>query len=183
MILTEAIIRRVGKEVKNRNYSLFESYTGECFDKTMVYDLFISHSFRDKEFIVGLRYLFENAGYRVYINWIDDSDLDRENVTFDTAIKIRNRINRSKGLAYIATRNITHSKWCPWEFGISDGIHGRACILPVMNTNFNGQEYLSLYPYLDYSKSEYGKDDFCVYDQKTRSNFVVLRRWLNGVEL
>lgn len=60
-------------------------------------------------------------------------------------------------------------------------MHGRACILPVMVSEFKGQEYLNLYPYLEYGKKDgYYRNDFIVIDQNDKSKYVELRKWLNG---
>ena len=55
--------------------------------------MFISHSFSDKELVVGLRYLFAKAGYRVYVDWIDDSTLNRSNVTASKANVVKKELN------------------------------------------------------------------------------------------
>lgn len=184
MILTERELRNAAFEA--RKQPLYESYTrrSTVFDSAIKYDLFISHSFQDKELVAGLVYLFREAGYTVYIDWLNDSKLNRINVTPDTAKIIKNRIEGSKGTAYISTSNSTSSKWCPWELGVSDGFNGKVCILPIMNSStFKGQEYLGLYPYLDYETTQTGKYDFWVTDQNNAKKYVSLRAWLNGKEL
>ncbi len=179
MILDERTIRAAADEA--RLNSSYYTYRFRRFDAADTYDLFISHSFRDKDLIAGLYRLFDKAGYKVYIDWIDDSGLDRTNVTKETAELIRKRIKSSLGLAYVATANATSSKWCPWELGVSDGMHGRACILPVMTSEFKGQEYLNLYPYLEYAKTRNGeRDEFWVTDQSDKSKYIILRNWLKG---
>lgn len=179
MMLTTGELKQAAEYAKR---SLkYETFASKRFSTYTTYDLFISHSFKDKDLVVGLYYMFDRAGYNVYIDWIDDASLNRENVTDQTAAIIRQRIKQSKGLSYIATANITSSKWCPWELGVSDGMHGRACILPVLYGTFKGQEYLGLYPYLEYKKSEnLTRDDFYVCDQKGSGKCISLREWLLG---
>lgn len=184
MILTERKLRNAALEA--RRQPLYEANTRRAtvFDAAIKYDLFISHSFQDKELVAGLAYLFREAGYIVYIDWINDSKLVRTNVTPDTAKTIKNRIEGSKGTAYISTSNSTSSKWCPWELGVSDGYNGKVCILPIMNSRtFKGQEYLCLYPYLDYETNQTGKFDFWVTDQNNAKKYINLRAWLSGQEL
>lgn len=185
MILTESRLRRAALEA--RSQPLYEAYTkrSTVFDSAITYDLFISHSFRDKDLVAGLAYLFREAGYTVYIDWINDSKLDRTNVNTDTAKTIKSRIKGSKGTAYIATSNSTSSKWCPWELGVSDGFNGRVCVLPVMDSStFKGQEYLGLYPYLDYAPIQgTGKYEFWVTDQNNKMKYAILRDWLTVNQL
>ncbi len=181
MILTENLLRNAAQEARSqyKYNSLNESLSH--FDTATLYDLFISHSFSDKELVIGLLHLFTNAKYKVYIDWINDSFLNRNNVTPETAALIRKRVNQSNGTAYIATSNSTTSKWCPWELGISDGMKGKVCILPVMNQPFCGQEYLGLYPYLDYHKSPSdNRSDFWITDQKNRQKCICLKSWLES---
>lgn len=94
-------------------------------------------------------------------------------------------MNSSKGLAYISTTNIVSSRWCPWELGYFDGKkNNRCCILPIMAPGeFNGQEYLGLYPYLRYDHLENTvKNDFLVYNQISNMH-ITLHEWLNGKKL
>ena len=184
MILTETRIIQAAEEAKRQR--LDESYRNNSmrFDSDQIYDLFISHSFKDRDIVIGLSYLFDKAGYRVYIDWIDDSNLDRKNVTQETAKIIRNRIKKSIGLSYVSTTNSVSSKWCPWELGVGDGMHGKVCILPIMSSPFNGQEYLGLYPYLEYEKVyNQSRYDFWVCDQKDQNKYQILRDWLKGYAL
>ena len=181
MILTEGRIREAAREAKSQR--LDESQLITKFSVTEQYDLFISHSYSDRDIIIGLNHLFKIAGYKVYIDWIDDKGLNRNNVTPATAQRIKNRIKASKGMAYISTANSTLSKWCPWELGVSDGMNGKVCILPVMDTSFKGQEYLGLYPYLDYAASRQGPYEFWVNDQNDSNRYIQLREWLQGKPL
>ena len=189
MILTQEYLRQQSykrnidaysqREIMNENINIF-------FEKGR-YDLFISHSFLDKELILTLVKLFNENRYSVYVDWIHDSSLDRTNVTPKTAKIIKERILQCKGLAYIATSNIVNSKWCPWELGLGDGLHkGRSCILPVIKQGsaFKGTEYIGIYPYIEYEKVQ-GKNsyDFWVIDPEDSSKYDSLRNWINGNSL
>lgn len=182
-LIRESIKRDIGYEsetrILNENHSIFS--------KKDSYDLFISHSFLDKKLILTLMDLFNIAGYSVYVDWINDKNLDRNNVSSRTANVIKNRISNCKGLSYIATRNIVNSKWCSWELGLADGmLNGKSCILPVMEESctFKGLEYLGLYPYIEYEKIS-GKSiyEFWIIDQYDSSRYTSLRKWLYGAEL
>ena len=93
-------------------------------------------------------------------------------------------MKHSKCLSYLTTENITKSKWCPWEIGYFDGLkQSKCCILPVMEygCEFNGQEYLGLYPYLEYA-SFAGVDAACEFYicNQNRTEFIKLRDWIKG---
>ena len=170
------------EQILYENVELSTRYDSVNNIKIREYDIFLSHSSLDKKLVLTLVDLFNEAGYSVYVDWIEDKQLDRSNVNKDTAQTLRGRMNHSKGLAYVATSNSTNSKWCPWELGYFDGKkNSRCCILPIMESNtFQGQEYLGLYPYIRYSKiSGKNKYDFWVYNQGT-DEYVILKKWLAG---
>lgn len=116
------------------------------------YDIFLSHSFSDADLILGVKKLLEREGFSVYVDWIEDPQLDRNNVTKETAQHIKDRMNTCKQLVYATSENAKHSKWMPWELGYFDGRKsGQVSILPLLESeyaDFKGQEYLSLYPVL-----------------------------------
>lgn len=187
MILTQQYLQSEAEKRGINEYSqkrvLNESYMQFSKSKEN-YDLFISHSYLDKKLVLTLVDLFSKAGYFVYVDWIDDVQLDRSNVTEATAKFIKSRIKQCKGLSYISTVNATSSKWCPWELGIADGmLNEKACILPVMKqgVSYNGQEYLGLYSYIEYEKrAGDGQYDFWVHDSINREKYVILSSWLDG---
>ena len=92
-------------------------------------------------------------GQKVYIDWVVDKQLSRDSVTKETAETLRNRMKQSSKLLYLATDNASSSKWMPWELGYFDGLKpGKVAILPLVDSvdsSFQGQEYLGLYPALD----------------------------------
>lgn len=185
MIITKSFLKN---ESERRNINNFSQST--IFNENLIiksanknYDVFISHSYLDKDLILTLVRLFNEAGYSVYVDWIEDVTLDRSDVTKKTANLVRSRISQSKSLAYIVTTNISNSKWCPWELGIADGmLNEKASILPILeySSNFKGQEYLSIYPHIDYEKNNKGKQDFWINDPEDSTKYVVLREWING---
>lgn len=117
------------------------------------FDVFLSHSFEDKELILGVKQLIEDEGKTVYVDWIVDRHLNRKNVTKETADLLRDRMRQSTSLIYAATGNSSQSKWMPWELGWFDGSKpGQVAIMPLLtkpNETFNGQEYLGLYPVIE----------------------------------
>ncbi len=115
------------------------------------YDIFLSHSFKDAELILGVKLKLEDHGYDVYVDWVEDPKLDRSKVTRDTAETIRDRMNCCKSLFYSTTPSSSDSKWMPWECGYMDGKRSRSAILPLTHTGistYEGQEYLGVYPYV-----------------------------------
>ena len=125
------------------------------FSTTRTYDIFLSHAFLDADLVLGVKTLLESKGYSVYVDWIEDSHLNRDNVTKETAERIRERMKHCKNLYYLTSENAKDSKWMPWELGYFDGSKpSKVWILPLLEyewQTFKGQEYLSLYPIVNKS--------------------------------
>ena len=117
------------------------------------FDVFLSHSIRDEELVLGIVEFLKQMGKEVYVDWIEDQQLSRSSVAPETAETLRQRMNQSSRLLYLATDNASSSKWMPWELGYFDGLKsGKVAILPLVDysfSSFKGQEYLGLYPALD----------------------------------
>lgn len=123
------------------------------YDPTKKYDIFFSHSYKDKDTLAGLYEFIKNLGYSVYVDWIDDAQLNRSKVTKGTASLLKVRMNNCRCLFYITSENSLKSIWMPWELGYFDGIKNKVAILPIIESNisadaFLGQEYLGIYPYV-----------------------------------
>jgi hypothetical protein len=117
------------------------------------FDIFLSHSFRDAELILGVKLLLEAAGKTVYVDWIVDQKMDRSQVSAATADKLRGRMRQYDALFYIYTQHSRASRWMPWELGYFDGYNGNVAILPIVpdhgSLDFDSEEYLQLYPKVD----------------------------------
>jgi len=116
---------------------------------TQRYDIFLSHAFEDAELITGVKILIERQGLTVYVDWIEDSQADRGNVTAKTADLLRERMKHCNFLVFATSKASPQSKWMPWELGYFDGLHpNQVGILPIVETQggaFSGQEYIGLY--------------------------------------
>lgn len=144
------------------------------------FDIFLSHSTSDAEIILGVKGVLEDYGKTVYVDWLEDPQLDRANVTAANAEVIRLRMRQCKSLVYVHTANSGSSKWMPWELGYFDGFNGAVAILPVTQnhqTSYEGQEYLGIYPYLDEAPAQ-GNATNEMWINKSRS---VSQRWTTWV--
>jgi len=118
------------------------------------FDIFLCHSFLDKDEVEGLYLELTRQGFRVYVDWITDPHLDRDNVTEESAAHIRRRLRSSKSLLLAISHNAQISKWVPWELGYVDGHTQHCALAPVSKDNanrssFDRSEYLKLYPYVE----------------------------------
>ena len=131
----------------NESQRTFSSRASKDVD--MKFDIFISYNFNDKEIITGVYNALTEMGFKVYVDFIVDSNLDRSNVTLETAKTIRRRLENSKSLIYAQSPSAAMSRWMPWELGVVDGHTKRCAILPILARStdiYSRQEYLKLYP-------------------------------------
>ncbi|RJL48674.1 MULTISPECIES: TIR domain-containing protein [Pectobacterium] len=140
------------------------------------FDVFLSHSYLDKNLVFAIKNYLEEYGVSVYVDWIDEPELDRSSVDAETAATLRKRMSQCKSLLFATSSNSTSSKWMPWECGYFDGINGKVAIFPIAKSDensFSGQEYLGLYPYIDVAAKE-------IWINSIKSGHCNIKDWLNG---
>lgn len=149
---------------------------------TARFDIFLSHSIADAEIVLGIKQLLEETGLKVYVDWVEDAQLDRRAVTKETAAALRERMKQSKSLIYLSSESSSSSKWMPWELGYFDGFKpDGVAIMPVLENStdtFKGQEYLGLYPIVRKNTYTDGTPDVFVEDLGVR--WSTLRRFGAG---
>lgn len=165
--------------IKNAEQLIAEA--SASFTTTRTYDIFLSHSIRDAELILGMKGILEDLGYSVYVDWIEDPQLNRTKVTPATADKLRQRMNSSRSLFYVTTANSDTSRWMPWECGYFDGKKEKAAIVPIqkapIDNSFSGQEYLGLYPYVVRQPDTTNKEVLWV--RKSNSQYIDYNTWVS----
>ena len=147
------------------------------------FDIFLSHSYRDKDTILALKKFIEKAGYSVYIDWIDDPQLNRKYVTRNSVELIRSRMRYCRSLIYMFTPSSEDSKWMPWELGFMDGLkEKKVAILQLNNTpednnsvSYIGREYLKIYFTVDKTETE-------LWINNSEGQWVSYKEWLQGKE-
>jgi hypothetical protein len=140
------------------------------------FDVFLSHSFLDKDEVEGIYIELTSKGYSVYVDWIVDPQLNRNNVTKETAEYIRKRMKESKSLLLAISTNAQLSKWIPWELGFIDGLRSQCAVFPVSKDpftpkTFQRHEYLLLYPYVKMADMDNRQDIFITESSNEYSNF------------
>jgi hypothetical protein len=154
VLITESHLReRASALQKSVNKSARRILTEQTSQGDETFDIFLSHSKADEEVVLGAKDLLEDDGFSVYVDWLEDPHLDRTKVTGATAEVLRSRMAQCKMLVYAHSTNSGTSTWMPWELGFFDGRSGKIAILPIAaddQLEFKGNEYLGLYPYLDY---------------------------------
>lgn len=127
----------------NEQQRTFSASSNELFD------IFLSYNINDKDVVKGIYYVLKKMGFKVYVDFMVDPQLDRRSVTKETAECIQSRLKHSKSLIYAQSSNAAMSKWMPWELGVVDGKTSKCFIMPVQKGYEiinSRQEYLLLYP-------------------------------------
>jgi len=149
IITKSQVLRYATRDTLARADSADHILKEEAFTKRASYDVFLSHSYEDRQIILGVKRFIEGKGYSVFVDWIDEPLLNRNKVNKTTAAKLRSYMDISRCLIYAYSPNIGNSKWCPWELGYFDGKKGRAYVMPIVDDSsesYTGVEYVGLYP-------------------------------------
>ena len=186
--LSEA--RAAGREARgyvSKSASQILTEDSRRFSSTDSFDIFLSHSYQDADVILGVKKIIESAGLTAYVDWIEDSGLDRGKVTHATAKILRERMQACSSLVYVHSPNATHSLWMPWELGYFDGIKpGYVWILPLVSesdSEFKRQEYLGLYPPVENLGSWVGQPSLGFADVGEERSSVPLTKAARGMSI
>jgi hypothetical protein len=147
-ILTEAEVR-----VAATRFDSSTAAHSKRADAREHYDVFLSHAFLDAELVRGTVQVLKEAGLTVYVDWLDEPELDRSRVNHATARLLRARMKLCDALIVAYSANSVASKWVQWELGYFDGLKGRVAVFPIAQgaevmaaEGFEGHEYFQLYP-------------------------------------
>lgn len=123
------------------------------------YEVFVSHSSRDVEFIRKVLLFLKNSKgvETVYVDW-QDPDMKHE-TNARTAEDLKDRIKNAKKVIYVVTSDSLKSVWCSWEIGYADCSKGadKIAILAIKPNNgrWKNHEYLQQYPWISYDLKEH----------------------------
>lgn len=140
----------------NESQQFFSYKAGK--DINTIFDIFLSYNINDKAIIRGVYNELTEMGFKVYVDFIIDKDLDRSIITLETAKRIRERLENSRSLIYAQSPSASMSKWMPWELGVVDGHTKKCAVLPILSSSielYSKQEYLKLYPIIKQHSSHH----------------------------
>lgn len=120
--------------------------------------VFLSHKHSDLKDLQGVMGLLKEYGVKVYIDSMDNK-MPKE-TSGETAKRIKEVIKFCKKFVLLATEKAIESYWCNWELGFGDTHKyiDNIAILPMKEQgtydhNYKGNEYLQIYPRIDYNKT------------------------------
>ncbi len=184
MILSKQFLN---EQVQNKTLNESNTFKFKALDsvaqKKDLYDVFISYSYIEKQSAILITELLQKIGYSVYIDLRDDTINKRQTVNKETAERIIQNMKICKSLLFLHTKATKNSQWCPWELGFFNGFRNRCAIIPLTEKNnevIEHQEFLSLYPYVEYSKIlNSDKFEFWVYDRDVKKTYATLKEWIS----
>lgn len=135
----------IPKKIETPNDLINHIYNSQL-EKAKMYDLFLSHSSLDSDFLLETKAILNSADVNVYIDWVcDRSSLKRDLTNVSTANVIIERLKSSKSLMYILTSASLNSKWTPWELGYFHALKNKICIyIPAEVKDI--PPYMEIYP-------------------------------------
>ena len=159
---------KLNERIKTASSISFDNAEG----KQQEYDVFISHSTKDKDIVKKIRQLLEEKyGLSAYIDWEEDAGTTRNEV----ADKVKEAMNISKSLIFIKTSNSDESQWTAWEVGRYDAINSdRIGVLLVEDDNFYEADWLHREFLTDYIILE--KDDIVPFVQNGAKKLIETKR-------
>jgi len=146
----------LGESYSKSAASTFLKDRAQEFDFSKRYDVFLSHSFTDARIVRQVRKRLINEGLTVYVDWIEDKQLNRSNVGAYTALLLRHRMDQCNSLIYLTSDAAEKSVWMPWELGYMDSSTKKVAIAPIVDddeADFPSREYLGIYPYIEIAES------------------------------
>lgn len=140
-------------------YDLLKAIYNSSLEQMKHYDLFLSHSYRDKDKLIELKNTLNVLGLNVYMDWVNDKDeLLRTLTSKDTATVITERIKASKAILYVHTSSSMDSKWTPWELGFAYAI-GKPVLVYKAEASSDAPEYLQLYEPIVFEDNKFELSD------------------------
>jgi len=115
----------------------------------MEYDVFLSHSSKDRADVDRVRDELKALGYRVCVDYEVLPTITSEEVTRDAADALLEKMRECSSLVYVLSPGSTSSQWMPWEMGFFDGANGTVFIWPVdeeAEAYAKERRYVDLYP-------------------------------------
>lgn len=148
-LLTKRKIEKLARE-----YEYFEGLPLFEEPANNQYDVFVSHSSADNDFIrkVLLFLKYAKGGIRGYVDWQDPKM--QHSTDAATAMSLKDRIRGARKVIYVVTNDSLKSVWCSWELGFADSEKGveNVAILAIKPNNgyWKSNEYLQQYPWIGF---------------------------------
>ena len=179
MILTKAALSNAGVQfLRNSSAAAFNEAIGQVKRASRVDEItvFLSHKHDEAKELKDTIALLHSLGVSVYVDWMDEAM--PSTTSGKTAERIKQKIKANKKFILLATDAAIASKWCNWELGYGDAhkYSHNIALFPVAENDgtWKGNEYLQIYPFVEYDKLLY----MPIYFVKHGTTRVSLADWL-----
>ena len=129
------------------NESLQEFKSESKYQKVTI---FLSHKHDEIEELDSAISFLKQFDVEVYVDWLDEGMPKKTSGI--TAARIKMKIKENTKFIFLATQSAIDSKWCNWELGLGDADKyiKHIAILPIKDnySDYKGNEYLEIYPYI-----------------------------------
>lgn len=134
------------------------------------YNIFISHSTKDRNFLIDLVHDINKQGKNVYVDWMEDLEaLQRSKTNAQTASVIKHRIDSSDVVLCIKTEGALLSEWVPWELGYADAI-GKPIFVMDIDGATPVPAYMQLYQLVPFQDGHINVNDMLITKDKKNQN-------------
>jgi len=150
-IITKSRLSRIvdSKAIYNQKSVIFDG--ARKYSKSQyATSVFLSHSHHDRDCVKDTVVFLRQMGVDVYVDWLDDSM--PKDTSGETASLLKQKIEENDKFVFLATNKSIESKWCNWEIGFGDACKyiEKIALFPLKddNSEWDGNEYLQIYPYI-----------------------------------
>ena len=154
--ITESQLAAYRTQTKTFSAESLENVFESSFDNKA--KVFLSHKHDEVKILQDVVALLKKEGVDVYIDWLDEGMPAFTNAK--TAHRLKEKIKIADKFILLATEKAINSKWCNWELGLGDAakyVKNNIALFPITkdNGNFQGTEYLTIYPRIEYEYNKY----------------------------
>ena len=155
MRITSSLLRSNYPSISDR-CSYLEEMSREKNLQNQKYDVFISYSYDDKDDAIRLSMLFENKGYKPFVDWKESELQDRSQIDVERAMLLKDILKNCRSFVFIATNNSEESFWCSWELEVAaTSTNGKCFIIPPFDDHLDSddckwKEFLGKYKELSF---------------------------------
>lgn len=133
---------------------LFDRIENDSVQNKKIFDLFISHSYRDNKLVRKIKDFLNESNLNIYCDWLSDNDFLKRNQVSDYTKKVLlTRIEQSKKILFVRTQNTNdennnlYSKWVEMEI-----LYAKKIGKPIECVDFIGDDKAEFELYKDNDK-------------------------------
>lgn len=117
-------------------FDLLNRIQSNTVQSKKVYNVFLSHSYKDSAIVKKLIKALNKHSVNIYCDWTSDNDfLRRELVSDYTKVVLKKRIEQSKNIVFVRTKNSLESDWVGFELDYARELGKPIYYIDLLNDN------------------------------------------------